>query len=105
MNKQKAISSLQSRIAKRKNELGRWWKVCGRFGIFTKTPVVEETIRVAIMIGNEQKFDKALLKLLYADAMKQQYYADVVYDLQRQITNYRRQLASYKLTGQPYEGD
>lgn len=104
MNKEKAISSLQSRIAKRKNEIRRMWKVCGRFGIFTKTPIVEETIRVAILFGHEQKLDKALLKLLHEDVRKQQCYADVVYDLQEQNQYYRRALASYKLTGQPYEG-
>lgn len=105
MNKQKAISSLQSRIAKRKNELRRWWKTYSSYGEFTRSVVIENTKIIAILIGDEQKLDKALLKLLYADAMKQQYYADVVYDLQEQNQYYRRALASYKLTGQPYEGD
>lgn len=61
MNKQKAISSLQSRIAKRRPEIAEFWDCYhkfehkdDKFGVYC----------MAIYYGQEQRFDKTLLKML-----------------------------------------
>jgi hypothetical protein len=65
MNKQKLISVLQSRIAKRRNYLADGWE------LFDDLKRDEDTeydayyfIVTLINVGKEQKVDKALLKLV-----------------------------------------
>ena len=104
MNKQKVISALQSRIAKRKNIINSYWRVYKELTESASFLLMKEAKSMAILLGNEQKLDEALLHLLYNARNQKQRYVEIVYDLQKQNQYYRRALASYKLTGQPYEG-
>jgi hypothetical protein len=59
MNKQKLISALQSRIAKRKAAIAYWWSKYEGYGLLFSLD--KDT---AQELGYEQKVDKALLKML-----------------------------------------
>jgi hypothetical protein len=64
MNKQKLISALQSRIAKRRNDLKILWKKYQSLGDFTSFGYIYFIKERANALGYEQKVDKALLKML-----------------------------------------
>jgi DNA-binding protein H-NS len=59
MNKQKLISALQSRIAKRKESIKYFWKEYEKYKrLYTADRITAQEL------GYEQKVDKALLKIL-----------------------------------------
>lgn len=59
MNKQKLISALQSRIAKRKESIKYFWKEYEKYKrLYTADRITAQEL------GYEQKVDKALLKML-----------------------------------------
>jgi DNA-binding protein H-NS len=59
MNKQKLISALQSRIAKRKESIKYFWKEYEKYKrLYTADRITAQ------QLGYEQKVDKALLKML-----------------------------------------
>ena len=67
MNKQKLISVLQSRIAKRRNSLGGCWEY---WHTLCNMDYLDAYIKVkayAVRLGLEQKEDKAILKQLVGD--------------------------------------
>lgn len=99
MNKQKLISVLQSRIAKRRKLLKTGWnsfadKDYKHDRWFLKVRMIK--------LGIEQKHDKQILKQLVEDSRHKQHYVEVVYDMNKELQVLRRELASYKITGLPY---
>ncbi len=59
MNKQKLISALQSRVAKRKESIKYFWKEYEKYKrLYTADRITAQ------QLGYEQKVDKALLKML-----------------------------------------
>ena len=73
MNKQKLISVLQSRIAKRRNSLGGCWEywhsICNMGYLDAYIKVKAHAIR----LGLEQKEDKQILKQLVEDERELRY--------------------------------
>lgn len=67
MNKQKLISALQSRIAKRRNDLKILWKKYQSLGDFTSFGYIYFIKERANTLGEEQKVDKQLLRQLIVD--------------------------------------
>lgn len=103
MNRQKLISVLQSRIAKRKRELKDLWMMYNLDKEFTKMNLDFSVFkRDAIELGVIQKQDKAILKQMHTDTNRQESYENDLYRMDNEIHKLRRQLASYKLTGMPY---
>lgn len=101
MNKQKLISVLQSRIAKRRMLLASSWELFEEL----KTENINDSKvwKVHLLdVGNTQKEDKQILKQLVMDARHKQHYVEVVYDINKELQVLRRELASYKITGLPY---
>jgi hypothetical protein len=64
MNKQKVISSLQSRIAKRKNIINAYWRVYKELTESASFVLMKEAKSMAILLGNEQKLDKSVMSML-----------------------------------------
>ena len=98
MNKQKLISVLQSRIAKRRSQITYAWYeyticlVLGDSGNLNK----RDCKKFAIELGKIQKEDKQILKQLIEDARHKQHYVEVVYDMNKELQVLRRELARYK---------
>jgi hypothetical protein len=67
MNKQKLISALQSRVAKRRNDLKILWKKFQSLGDFTSFGYIYFIKERANVLGEEQKVDKQLLRQLIDD--------------------------------------
>lgn len=99
MNKQKLISVLQSRIAKRRKYLAEGWEL---FDDLRRDEDKEHEayyfVVTLINVGNEQKEDKQVLKQLIEDARHKQHYVEVVYDMNKELQVLRRELARYKLS-------
>lgn len=64
MNKQKAISLLQSRIAKRRSSINGCWVYISTLCNMDYPETYYKTKKYVIALGYEQKVDKALLKML-----------------------------------------
>ena len=64
MNKQKAISSLQSRIAKRRSSISGCWAYISTICNMDYPETYCKTKKYVIALGYEQKVDKTLLKML-----------------------------------------
>ncbi len=67
MNKQKLISALQSRTAKRRNELKIWWKKYHNCGDFTSVKLIVLIRESANELGYQQKVDNQILRQLIVD--------------------------------------
>lgn len=100
MNKQKLISVLQSRIAKRRSSINNFWEAYYQDN--TQGLNLDTFKKVAINTGKVQKEDKQILKQLVMDARHKQHYVEVVYVINKELQVLRRELASYKITGLPY---
>lgn len=99
MTRQKLMSALQSRIAKRRNYLADGWEL---FDELRRDEDKEHEayyfVVTLINNGKEQKVDKAILKQLIHDARCKQHYVEVVYDMNKELQVLRRELARYKLS-------
>ena len=96
MNKQKLISVLQSRIARRRQAIKSGWDCYCQHNPenYNLTSLKD----FAIELGVQQKEDKQILKQLIEDARHKQHYVEVVYDMNKELQVLRRELARYKLS-------
>lgn len=105
MTRQKLISVLQSRIAKRRNYLAGGWEL---FDELKRDDYTEHEayyfIVTLINVGKEQKEDKQILKQLIRDARCKQHYVEVVYDMNKELQVLRRELARYKYSVDGFGG-
>lgn len=104
MNRQKLISVLQSRIAKRRNRLAQGWELLDELKHSENNHEAYYWVVTLVNVGVEQKQDKAILKQMYVDTNRQESYENTLYRMDNEIHKLHRQLASYKLTGMPYVG-
>lgn len=101
MNKQKLISVLQSRVAKRRMHLASYWELFEE--LVAEDSGDSEAFKMHLLrLGDEQKEDKQILKQLVKDERGHKLQALYYKNLSDYTKQVERKLASYTMTAKPY---